>query len=100
MHNDMHKPTPLGVSWGSVGGALGGWYVLVCQVVRHNEEDARICFIFTLDGIFFKTMQLHGATVTKTLKITHTPCGDFNLYWSLDAVNTLICVLSFNTSVL
>ena len=73
------------------------WCARLRGIMRRMHE---FYFIFTLDGIFFKTMQLHGATVTKTLKITHTPCGDFNLYWSLDAVNTLICVLSFNTSVL
>jgi hypothetical protein len=43
-------------------------------------------------------MQLHGTTVTKILRLTHTCCGHFNLYWSLDAVSALICVFSFNTS--
>ena len=53
---------------------------------------------FILVGIFLKTMQLHGTTVTKVFRLTHTCCGHFNLYWSLDAVSALTRVLSFNTS--
>jgi hypothetical protein len=45
-----------------------------------------------------KTMQLHGTTVTKIFRLTHTCCEDFNFYWSLDAVSALICALSFHTS--
>ena len=53
---------------------------------------------FILVGIFLKTMQLHGTTVTKIFRLTHKVCAHFNLYGSLDAVSALICVLSFNTS--
>ena len=53
---------------------------------------------FILVGIFLKTMQLHGTTVAKIFRLTHTCFGDFNLYWSLDAVSALICALNFSIS--
>ena len=50
--------------------------------------------------MFLKTMQLHAttATVTKIFRLTHTCCGNCNLYWPLDAVSALIRALNFNTS--
>ena len=53
---------------------------------------------FILVGIFLKTMQPHGVTVTKIFRLTHICCGDFNWYWSLDAVSALICALNVNIS--
>ena len=66
----------------------------MCGIMRRMHE---FNFLF-LVGIFLKTMQLHGTTVTKIFRLKHICCGDFNLYWSLDAVNALICALSFKTS--
>ena len=42
-------------------------------------------------------MQLHGATVTKIFGLTHRNRGDFNLYWSLDAVSALTRALKCHT---
>ena len=70
------------------------WCAGLCDIIRRMCEFD----FFTFVGIFLKTMQLHGTTVTKLFRLTHKVCEDFNLYWSLDAVSALICVLSFNTS--
>ena len=66
----------------------------MCGIMRRMYEFE----FFILVGIFLKTMQLHGTTVTKIFRLTHICCGDFNLYWSLDAVSALICVLNVSTS--
>ena len=83
----------MGVGW--VPWEVGAfWCAGLCDIIRRMYEFD----FFTLVGIFLKTMQLHGTTVTKLFRLTHKVCGDFNLYWSLDAVSALICVLSFNIS--
>ena len=83
----------MGAGWvlGEVGasGCVG-----LCDIIRGMYEYD----FFTFFGIFLKTMQLHGTTVTKIFQLTHKVCGHFNLYGSLDAVSALIYVLSFNTS--
>ena len=56
----------VGASW-----SAGMWDI----IRRMYEFD-----FFILVGIFLKTMQLHGTTVTKIFRLTHTCCGDFNLY--------------------
>ena len=78
------------VPWG-VGAS---WCAGMCGIMRRIYEFE----FFILVGIFLKTMQLHGTTVTKIFRLTHICCVDFNLYRSLDAVSALICALSFNTS--
>ena len=65
----------------------------MCGIMRRMYEFE----FFILVGIFLKTMQLHGTTVAKIFRLTHTCFGDFNLYWSLDAVCALICALNFGT---
>ena len=70
------------------------WSAGMCDILRRVYEFE----IFILVGIFLKTMQLHGTTVTKIFRLTHKVCAHFNLYGSLDAVSALIYVLSFNTS--
>lgn len=83
----------MGVGW--VPWEVGAsWCAGLCDIIRRMYEFD----FFTLVGIFLKTMQLHGTTVTKIFRLTHKVCGHFNLYGSLDAVSALICVLSFNTS--
>ena len=74
--------------------AGASWCAGMCGVMRGVYE----LNVFILVGIFLKTMQLHGTTVTKIFRLTHICCGDFNLYWSLDAVSALICALIFNTN--
>ena len=70
------------------------WCAGMCGIMRRMYE----LDFFILVGIFLKTMQLHGTTVTKIFRLTHTRCGYFNLYWSLNAVSALICALSCNTN--
>ena len=65
----------------------------MCDIMR------RMCdYFFTLVGIFLKTMQLHGTIITEIFRLDAQFCGHFNLYWSLDAISALKCVLSVNTS--
>ena len=78
------------VPWG-VGASC---YAGMCGIMRRMYEFE----FFILVGIFLKTMQLHGTTVTKIFRLANTCCEDFNLYWSLDAVSALICALIFNTN--
>ena len=74
--------------------AGASWCAGMCGIMRRMYELKK----FILVGIFLKTMQLNGTTVTKIFRLTHICCVDFNLYWSLDAVSALICALGFNTS--
>ena len=82
--------------WGTMGvGRVpwevgGSWCAGLCDIMRRMHEFN--CFI--LVGIFLKTMQLPGTTVTKIFRMTHKYCGHFNLYWSWDAVSALTCTTS------